>query len=772
MMSYAQRSQTQLTLNAVLIDLPTTEIRVGRQPFTDSEGLNELRKAHGLTHVLKRRGDAIIDVPIAGGKEPLGVPEILVLTSDLGICKALILNAYLHYISALKRSILDCDPVDFLAEKDLLADVVPTGVTCPEWLGVRLRYQIDVGIYRPDRGNPVLSLILGARTASVISANCASLLNSTVTLNGRYVQEILPSNDPRVQSKKQLVGKVVGLRKDELLLADTRDNRDKVRAEDAYLEPRQENLLLCIRAAFGRDAESIIRQLEAKISQVNDGPNRLARTQQILNHLRAQKLEMLPGVSFKLGKLLSQSESHKSFPMVTTEKRPVYVFGPGPSTDSWHDRGLDTYGPYDRSTFTPTSPRIAVICQARHRGQTELFLRKLMDGVPTAVDHKQRQPYGKGLLRKYCLTKCSFEFFEAQDPSSDAYRDAISRALEFSTDHNQPWDLALIQIEERFHELEGDANPYLVSKAAFLQRNVPSQEVEIETMQVPDPQLVYILNNVALASYAKLGGVPWLLQANRGIAHELVFGLGSASIGEGRLGSRERIVGITTVFSGDGNYLLENRSPAVTMDEYSAALLQSLKSAIERVRQIMNWQVRDSVRLIFHAFKPFRQEQIAAIHGLLSDLSDYEVQYAFLHVLEKHPYLLFDEGNQDGVWDARSKVKKGRLAPSRGLWLRLGDRESLLVLTGAGEVKRPEDGMPSPLLLRLDGRSTFKDMEYLTRQIYHFSCHSWRSFLPSPLPITMLYSNLIASLLGRLCRLSKWDPQAMLSPIGRTRWFL
>jgi len=771
-MAYARAPQTKLTLNAVLIDFPMTDIRVGRQPFHSGDVLKMLRNEHASTHVLKRRGNSIIDVPVAVGAEPIGTPETFNLTSDLGICRALVLNAYLNYISALKRPILNFDPVDFLAEDDLLADSVPDGVACPDWLSVRLRYQIDVGIYRPDRGNPILRLALGTRTAWVISANCARLLRGAVRLHGLYVQEVLPSNDPRVQGKKRLLGRVVDLRNGELILADTHDDRDKVRAEDVYLEPRKENLLLCIRSTFGREAETVIRQLQAKIAQLNDGSNRLARVQRILDHLRAQNLEIVPGIRFTLGKLLSQSDSHKSFPPVTREGPPVYVFGPGASTDSWHDRGLDTYGPYDQSTFTPTSPRIAVICQARHRGQTELFLRKLRDGVPTIVNSKGRQPFGKGMLRKYCLNKWFLEFFEAKAPSSDAYRDAISRAVEYATEHNEPWDLALVQIEERFHELHGDANPYLVSKAAFLQRNVPSQEVEIETMQAPDSQLVYILNNIALAIYAKLGGIPWLLQANRGIAHELVFGLGSASVGEGRLGSRERIVGITTVFSGDGNYLLENRSRAVTMDEYSAALLESLKSAIERVRQIMNWQPRDSVRLVFHAFKPFRKEQIAAVQELLRDLRNYEVQCAFLHVVENHPYLLFDEGNQDGVWDAQSRLKKGRLAPPRGLWLQLGDRESLLVLTGAREVKRPEDGLPTPLLLRLDSSSTFKDMKYLTGQVYHFSCHSWRSFLPSPLPITMLYSGLIASLLGKLCRLSKWDSQAMLSPIGRTRWFL
>jgi argonaute-like protein implicated in RNA metabolism and viral defense len=291
-------------------------------------------------------------------------------------------------------------------------------------------------------------------------------------------------------------------------------------------------------------------------------------------------------------------------------------------------------------------------------------------------------------------------------------------------------------------------------------------------MQIPDAQLVYILNNIALASYAKLGGIPWLLQANRAIAHELIFGLGSASVGESRLGNRERIVGITTVFTGDGNYLLECRSKAATIKDYSQILLESLRTTIDNVQQMMNWQPRDPVRLVFHAFKPFRNEQIEAVRSLVGELGQYEVQYAFLHIVENHPYSVFDKANIDGVWDAQSKGKKGRLAPPRGIWLKISERESLLALTGAQEVKHIKDGLPRPVLLRLDSQSSFKDMKYLTRQVFHFASHSWRSFFPSPMPITILYSDLIANLIGNLCRLSKWDSQAMLGPIGRTRWFL
>lgn len=62
----------------------------------------------------------------------------------------------------------------------------------------------------------------------------------------------------------------------------------------------------------------------------------------------------------------------------------------------------------------------------------------------------------------------------------------------------------------------------------------------------------YTLNNLALSLYAKLGGIPWTLSVQQRLVHEIIVGIGSARVGFDRLSERERLVGITTVFSGDG----------------------------------------------------------------------------------------------------------------------------------------------------------------------------------------------------------------------------
>jgi hypothetical protein len=229
----------------------------------------------------------------------------------------------------------------------------------------------------------------------------------------------------------------------------------------------------------------------------------------------------------------------------------VYVFDPtGAKMDTWADGGLQNNGPYSQQTFSKNRPRIAVVCRASAKGRVEQFLHKFFNGQRHPNPKRKRGPFDNGLIGKYRLDGVSPKFFLADSSTADAYQ----RAAEQAISEDDRCDLALVQIEMAFRDLEGIDNPYLVTKHAFLTHQTPVQEFTLETASLPDGQLAYALNNIALATYCKLGGTPWLLRCDRAIAHELVIGIGSAEVGDGRLGDREKVVGFTTVFSGDGDY--------------------------------------------------------------------------------------------------------------------------------------------------------------------------------------------------------------------------
>lgn len=725
-----RHSQERLVLNLSPVQFDDAEVRIGVFDYQDRELLQNLRRAYNETHVFLREGSQILSVPFVPGAEDVGDRfDTLQLKRNLRLCAALVRNALLNHLHKIRRPVYRYSPLRFVAtgpQNNLLAKSLPRQLGCLHWLSVHPLFVADARVFHFDRQSPFVGIAFEVRTTRRIALSCRELLAENFSPIDLYVGRMVPHPDARIQPHLELLGRVQRIDDALLLLTDARPEMTSINASDAVLEPRLGAFDRCLTHVFGDQTERVKAALEVELTALRSGPTCLQKLRETAIYFAKVHLELVPGVAVEIAPLLSSDS--RAFPPLDTASQPVYVFEPtGAHTDTWNDRGLKRYGPYTAQTFDKNRPRICVICQATSKGQVEQFLHKFFRGIPA---HRNRQaPFEQGLVRKYLLEDVSTEFFVADDDTTAAYQRAMQKAITRQGDLNTRWDMALVQIEERFHGLHGEANPYLLTKMGFLTYQIPVQEFTLETMTLPDGQLGYALNNMALATYAKLGGIPWLIKASPTITHELVIGLGSASVGEGRLGNRKRVAGITTVFSGDGNYWLSNLTHSVPLAEYKEALLDSLRTTITKLRQSMNWQPRDHVRLVFHAFKPFKDTEAQAVKDLMTELGDYDIDYAFLHVIEHHPYVLFDE-MQPGVPGYRAQARKGVLAPHRGRYLRLSRHEVLLILTGPRDVKRPEDGMPRPVLLRLHRTSSFKDMTYLARQVFSFACHSWRSFSP------------------------------------------
>ena len=79
--------------------------------------------------------------------------------------------------------------------------------------------------------------------------------------------------------------------------------------------------------------------------------------------------------------------------------------------------------------------------------------------------------------------------------------------------------------------------------------------------------------------------------------------------------------------------------------------------------------------------------------------------------------------------------------------------------------------MPQHLLDSLPVSYTHLDV-YKRQQLYSFASHSWRSYFPNPMPVTISYSDLIARNLGWLNQLPGWNDSVMIGKIGQSQWFL
>lgn len=761
---HAAAATSKFVLNLLPITFSVPEVIGGTLTYESKEQLADIKSRLRGTHVILREGGTkIVSVPVVAGAPTIGDKTQITLAAASHVASRLVENALIKHFTDLKREVLDDDPITLVSKNVEDNLIAMSAGEVPAWLAINVIYELQARTIAFDRITKSLMLATNVRSRQRVLWPCSKLSERGLNLIGLYVGERFPRRDPRVTPIVRLTGRVRAVENGVLVLDDRRpDAAETLAVELAYPDAGAETFRRCLRVLYGGKATEIESRLRRVRADVLGGPERLRRVRAITKYLLEHPLEVVPGCTATFGAMLEQATT-PSFPTIERAPGPVYVFDPmGRSVSESNNKGLDLYGPYSRTTHTPSRPRVCVVCQATRKGGVEQFVNKLLNGVPSSGSWWN--PFPKGLTRQYGLDHVDVEFFVTKDRTAEGYRKAALEAIAASTRIGKNWDLALVQVERSFDQLPDRESPYLVTKATFLSLQIPTQEFRIETAEIPDHRIGYALSNMALATYSKLNGIGWLLKSEPTIAHELVIGLGSTNLGEGRLGGRTRMVGITTVFTGDGRYHLWNLSKAVPMEEYRETVLSNLRDVIDQMKRDMAWRSKAQIRVIFHAFKPFRNMEAEAVEALLKELTDYTVECAFVNVIDDHPFLMCDE-SQPGL-------PKGKFAPMRGSYLHLSDEEVLIQFTGAKELKRAEDGLPRPLLLKLHRNSTFRDMTYLARQAFVFSGHSWRAFLPAPQPVTILYSDLIANLLGRLGKLPSWDPGVMLGKIGTTRWFL
>lgn len=774
-MNYLNKAKPNYLLNFAEVTIPEVLVRAGKEKYESKEQLRKLREDNGANYFFIRRGDTICNIPLSDDVQPRGEQFNLKLSDDLGISSGLLKDSIIRFLKKQNRKILAYEPITFLSEHkndNLLGKSFPEGLNCPSWLGIQVQPEITVRPIKFNGGKSFVGIGFSFWTRNIISANVEQLQLEGIDVVGCYVSRLRSGLDMGSGRKFDVMGKAALISNGTISLEDTKDtNVTEIKAAEAYLEARKENLYHCLEVLYPKELAFIKKNLDRNLANFRSGPERISRIKSINQYFSKNQLELCQGVTVSIGQLFEQGMN--TFPKVDILPRPTYVFDPSRQrTHISHDKGLDIHGPYDRATFNCPTPKVAVICQASKKGQVEQFVTKFCEGMPHVVNKKGMAPYGKGFVRKYSTNKWEIDFFTTTHASAEAYSKTALDVVETASISGRKWNLILIQIEDGFKALPAEANPYLTTKAIFLSHGYVTQDFTIETISKPDSTLAYSLNQMALATYAKLGGVPWLLSATPSVSHELIFGLGSSTVGTSRFGDRERIVGITTVFKGDGDYVLENRSKAVPFEEYFDNLTHSLRSTFNILKQRYNWVNGDSLRFIFHSFKPFKDVEVESVKLLMNEIAkDYKLEFAFLHVIDNHPFNLFDR-NQPGVKDFESGKTKGVHAPTRGHYIEINKFETLVTLTGAYEVKKAEDGLPLPLLLRLHKGSTFTDMTYLSRQLYFLANHSWRTFMPSSMPITITYSELIARLLGELNNLPRWSSDAIVGVVGSSRWFL
>ncbi|MCC7410955.1 MAG: stem cell self-renewal protein Piwi domain-containing protein [Gammaproteobacteria bacterium] len=728
-----------IVLNAFRLKVPDLYLEA-RQVSYDQETLEGLRTKHGTTHAFRRQGESILvfspdgNFPVSGAKQTIGLKD------NFGIFCFLVKDGLTRHLAGLGRRPVGFTPIELVSAKpedNLLVPIL--GEAYP--FQVCAKYAIHT---RYVQGHP--SLVIDCTTRRVLKETCLFFLRAGFDLNGRYVA--IEEED----GYRKFLGSVSAQKGDTLYVTRPDGQTEQVEAKDIYLEASRTNFDDYVSHTHGAQKDAIVERIRQSVSSFNGGENKKTRIDTLKRYVQSKSIPLIDGTRIEIEDAPDIQRHCDQMP------KPVFVFNDNGEAD-WVEKGLTQYGPYTKRTFDRNDPSICVICAQHDKGRVEQFVRKLLKGISSS------KYFSSGLEGKFTLGTSRVEVFATATDSVEAYKNAIEAAIRKKAEDGGRWDLALVQVRQSFKKLKVTENPYYLGKSLFFLHQVPVQDFTIELLAQSDYSLGYSLNNMALACYAKMGGVPWLLKSSPTLSHELVIGIGSANIGQERGADKQRIMGITTVFSGDGSYIVSNTSKAVVPEAYCEALTAVLGETIEKIQKRMNWQKGDTIRLIFHAqVKKFNKEEIGAVRAVIDKYREYQVEYAFLKISEDHGLHMFDT--------APAREKKGRLAPHRGKTFKLSNHEMLVYLIGQRELRQDTDGHPRGVILDVHKDSTFKDIKYLSAQLYSFASHSWRSYFPNPMPVTISYSDLIARNLGWMNQLPGWNDSIMIGKIGQSQWFL
>ena len=660
-------------------------------------------------------------------------------------------------------------PFTFLAQKqDLVATAAKDAGIDPSLLDgfrIRPRYRIHPKIYELADGCARVGIFVTINMHYDIDTDLNLLQDAKVDLAGLHLVRRQPE-----PGQRRHLGQFERIDGDTVWLCEAHDDTH-VALKDAKLEGSKENFARCLKGLLGQRARSFDAAMEQAQTAYRLGPDFDTKVEEVGKYLARNPIPLGLEMHAQVGRRITITNDGSANSIYRAP--PVdYVYdrtGSNSARFAW--RGLLDYGPYDRDSFPTRSPRLLVVFPKAVEGKVNSFLASLRDGMGrTGLGFEQ------GFVRVFAIRTIEFVNCPvdlngiADDQIEQAYRDAITDTLQ----HDHRMDAAIVVLQDRHAFLPGLRNPYLRTKALLMTVGIPAQEIRVDTLNKDRYGLSYTLQNFSVALYAKLNGTPWTVNQDRQIGDELVVGMGFAELSGSRIEDRQRHVGITTVFSGDGTYVLGNVSRECAYDEYPEVVRTSMLSILRDVKQRNNWQPGDRIRVVFHAHRPLKRVDIARIVFQCTREvgSEQDVQLAFVTVTHDHPFMLLDRNALGVPIKKQGRAMKGVYAPDRGTIAQIGRSSRLLAVNSGNLIKRANAPLPKPLLIRVDPTSTFTDVDYLSEQVLKFTSLSWRSTLPVHTPVTIFYSERIAELLGRLRDVPQWSTTPLNVKLRYSRWFL
>lgn len=763
--------------NFFRINIPFETFQIQRLPYSE-ERLAALRQEHNKDASFFRNGDFIHISPRKGFGLELGEFVKVQADESPGVVLSLIRHlVFRSFRDAFPDRIPESfSPLRFFsakAEHDPVRRFLPPGlkgqIGYPRMVEVQAR-QIT------EDGKPSFGLLVGSRQRWQFNVDLYDLLKEGFDLVGKSVLETqpIPGLGGVLAPDETLLGEIISVHENEKDEEDENDRKGEkyeveIRTNEGVIRRGLDSLQL------QRTREQIGAFLAFKLGE--------QQATRLFENLRESRKEQeRPDLFFyeatRFANWFSRNEgqprlyeNNDGFCFTVTMRnafegpsiplhRTSLIFDYGPGASEYTPfAGLSKFGPFNAARFERNDLRVLTIFHPQSRGAVTQFLKQLIDGIP------ESRYFQRGLKTLFKLTSVEPVLKELKNSLPETYEEAVDEAIRDAD--NRGFDIALVECPEGSKSIPISHNPYYRARARLMSYGIPTQGVRDNHLRASQNKLQNTLGPIALQIYAKVGGTPWRLPSTQSVDREILVGIGN-SLERPNLWSgaeQSRIVGITTFFLGDGSYLISERLRSVPYKEYFNELLKALETSIKTIAQEYAWNDGDSVRIVFHIFKPIKNVEAEVIDSLVQSFPQFKILFAFVTISTEHPWMLFRD----------SYLKNGKIAVTlceRGDNLILDSHSCLLQIRGDRDRPNKKQRPPHPVLIRVHEKSTYTDLKFIAQQIHDFAFLSWRSFFPSEIPVTVFYSSLIAEESSKLNKIPGWNASFLDQHFRRKQWFL
>ncbi|AXP82028.1 Piwi domain protein [Mariniflexile rhizosphaerae] len=267
------------------------------------------------------------------------------------------------------------------------------------------------------------------------------------------------------------------------------------------------------------------------------------------------------------------------------------------------------------------------------------------------------------------------------------------------------------------------SNRYYFLKYNFIKNNLALQVVNYRKLSERN-SLKWSTSNVALAMFAKMGGIPWVVKPSNNNC--LILGVGSSHKRDEKTGTITKYFAYTVCLDSSGLY----KTLEVLADETSETnYLENLKNNL--VKMLRDGRMENYKTCVLHLPFKIKQKEITAISEAIQQINN--IDFVAIKVNLDNKYFGYSFHNT--------------LVPYESSFVKLSRNEYLVWFEGLLYGKEVVDKrLANPVhiqFLNLGNPKGFDERKYL-QDVLNLSGANWRGFNAKSIPISIYYSQIIA----------------------------